>query len=334
MSGPILYYGTRLVALALAGGLLTYFAGSFLAVAGARPLLRRIDTAGARLASPERARAWLLGLRLLPLWLSLMVVGWMLVPSFLWLETPGVRERVDWLFIWFAVLGAALALWGLGAASRALWRSHLYSRRCRVGAARLPMDPAVWVVPDTAPRLALAGVFRPRLLVSRAVLERLSPAQLRAALRHEHAHRNAHDNFKRLLLLAAPALIARGAQQRMEATWRRLTEWCADDRSVASPDAADPNLAERSLSLATALVEVARMHGGAPLACGLAVSSLSGNDRDLATRVERLLSGRLPAERRSSSRWAAVGGLLLLTWCMLQPTTLTAAHLVCEHLLR
>lgn len=334
MTGPILYYGTRLLALALAGGLLTYVAASLLAVAMAGPLLHRIDTAGAQLSSPERARAWLLGLRLLPLWLSLMVVGWMLVPSFLWLETPGVRERVDWLFIWFAVLGAVLALWGLGAASRALWYSHVYSRRCRAGATRLPMDPAVWVVPEAAPRLALAGVFRPRLLVSRSVLERLSPAQLRAALRHEHAHQNAHDNFKRLLLLAAPALVARRAQCRMEAMWRRLTEWCADDRSVATPDAADPNLAERSLSLATALVEVASMHGGTTLPCGLAVSSLNGNDRDLATRVERLLSGRSPVERRRGAHWAAVGGLLLLTWCMLQPTTLTAAHLVCEHLLR
>lgn len=334
MTGPVLYYSTRLIALALAGGLLMYVAASLLAAVIAGPLLRRIEMAGAGLANPERARAWLMGLRLLPLWLSVMVVGGTLVPSFVWLETPGVRERVDWLFVAFAALGAAVTLRGFSTAARALWRSAAFAHRTRRAATPLPGESAVWVVPGHAPLLALAGVFCPRLLISQAVLDRLSPKQLRAALRHERAHQNAHDNLKRLLLLAAPALVARGAQRRMEAMWGRLTEWCADDRAVAAADASDPNPTDRSLNLAAALVEVASLSAYGPLACGLAVSPLAGNDRDLATRVERLLSGRLPPAMHRQTHWATLGGLLLLAWCMLQPTTLTAAHVVCEHLLR
>lgn len=339
MSGPALNYGARLLALALAGGCCSYVAGALIAAFAARPLLRRLEAAGPLLARPARARAWLLGLRLLPLWLSLMVVGGMLVPSFLWLEAPGGLERVDWPFLAAAILGAGLAAWAVLATAQAFWHSHVFACRCRARgvAERLAPESTAWVIADSAPLLAVTGIFRPQLLVSRAVLGQLTASQLRAALRHERAHAEARDNFKRLLLRAAPALIAPRALQRLESAWLRLTEWCADDRSVAAADALEAEPAARALSLATALVRVAGLQSGRPSSCQascLAVSSLRGTGRDLAARVERLLSERPPAENGRGPRWALAAGFLLLTWCMLQPTSLTVAHLLFEHLLR
>ncbi|MGH9519071.1 MAG: hypothetical protein ACRD2D_05450, partial [Terriglobales bacterium] len=190
MNGPALAYGTRLLALALAGGFCSYVAGSLIAAVVARPLLRHIDANGPLLPRPERARAWLLGLRLLPLGAGLMVVGGLLVPSFLWLEARGGLERVDLPFLVAALLGAALLFWALTATTRTWWRSRTFARRClaRGAVEQLAPQTTAWVIPDAAPLLALSGVFRPQLLISQAVLQQLAPSQLRAALRHERAH--------------------------------------------------------------------------------------------------------------------------------------------------
>jgi Zn-dependent protease with chaperone function len=106
---------------------------------------------------------------------------------------------------------------------------------------------------STAPLLALAGIVRPRLVISRGVLRALSAEELAAALRHERAHWTARDNLKRLCILLTPGILPfAGSSRTLERGWRKFAEWAADDRAVAGS-------ARRSCALAAALVRVARM---------------------------------------------------------------------------
>ena len=151
--------------------------------------------------------------------------------------------------------------------------------------------------------------------------------RLAAALRHEHAHEVSRDNFKRLLLLVAPGLLPGWPGfTAIERSWGRFTEWAADDIAAAGDSA-------RSVSLAGALVRVARM-GACPQQPPLVTSLLAETD-DLAQRVDRLLRVT-PAPSRMGSRKltaiAAASAAMLLAIAMAQPATLHSVHRLMEHL--
>jgi hypothetical protein len=262
----------------------------------------------------DRAARMLLALRLLPPVAAAILVVGVCAPSYLWLEPEATAEHVGWSCLVAALLGGWVCSAGTVRAARAGVRSSRYLRHCRN------------VMESDAPVMLLAGVFRPRLLVSRGVREALSPDQLAAAMRHERAHRASHDNLKRLLLAAAPgaAPFTHGLR-RLERGWARMAEWAADDRAAAGN-------AHRSLALAGALVKVARM-GGAPQAVPLA-TALMADATDLAARVERLLNPRAPERLGRARHWpAAIAGAALAA-AAFQPGTLYAAHRVLEELMR
>ena len=178
--------------------------------------------------------------------------------------------------------------------------------------------------------VSLAGVIHPRVILSRAVAGTLSKEQLAAALRHEQAHRVSRDNLKRLLILVAPGLLPffHGFRD-LERAWTRFTEWAADDRAVAGSS-------RRSLSLAAALVRVARMGAGPepePL-----VTSLLADGEDLSARIDRLLRDTPPREKRRrlpvvrATATLLLGGTALAA--MLQPATMTVVHRLLEELIQ
>jgi hypothetical protein len=258
----------------------------------------------------------LLGLRLLPAVLAALLVAGICAPSYLWLEPEATAEQVGWPCLAAAVLGGWICAAGLARAARAAVRSSRSLRHCRT------------MAESDAPVVLLAGVFRPRLVVSRGVRQALAPDQLAAALRHERAHRAAHDNLKRLVLAATPDAVPFGhGLRRLERGWARMAEWAADDRAAAGST-------RRSLALASALVRVARMGAQPALAASPLATALMADAGDLETRVERLLNPRTPALASRMRRWwwpaAAVGTAAVL----FQPGTLYAAHRVLEELMR
>ena len=66
-----------------------------------------------------------------------------------------------------------------------------------------------YAIDTDAPVMALVGVLRPRLLITRPVLEALTDEELRASVAHELGHWRAWDNLKRLAMRAAPDLLVR-----------------------------------------------------------------------------------------------------------------------------
>jgi Zn-dependent protease with chaperone function len=233
---------------------------------------------------PAAAARLVLALRVLPLFLSALFVVGLCVPSYLWLEPAATAERVGLLSTLLGLLGAAIWFVSIARTAHSLAASLRHNRLCRLAGQeiRIPGDSSSLVVVEhKAPLLALSGLLRPRLLISRSVLHALSSEELDAALAHEQAHRRSRDNAKRLLLLLAPDIFPFVRPLRMlERSWSKLAEWAADDQAAAGD-------ANRAASLAAALVRVARI-GSAPRLPFLSTSLLAC-DRDLSARVNRLL---------------------------------------------
>lgn len=322
-------YIFRLVCLCLASFFILQVASSL--------LVCNIASASIQFAHRLRPRAaarLLLSLRLLPAGISLVAVSVLCLPSYLLLEPHSGTERIGILCSLAALLAAALWATSLLRVLRASAASARCARNWkRTGKLfHLPEEvPDILVVEDDAPLLALAGVFRPQLVASRAVLQQLSPGQLNAALRHESAHHASRDNLKRLLLLLVPdALPFVRSFASLERAWSRFTEWAADDCAVAGD-------AHRSLFLAEALVRVSRM--GASPRLSPFLSTLVPDDNDLSARVSRLLQpAQEPEKSRRHMQILAAGAVLavagLLTAVLLHPATFFTVHRLLEHLVR
>jgi Zn-dependent protease with chaperone function len=306
----ILPYLPRLLCISLATYFLVHLALGMIVSLIVGPAVRL----GERVR-PSTAARWLLVLRLLPAAGAAFIVIAACLPSYLSLEPDAPTERVGFGCLAAAALG--IAMWGISLA-RGL-RAAVASRRFVRGCGRVIVD-------GPAPLLAIAGIARPRLVISRAVLRALPPEELAVALGHERAHWTARDNLKRLCILLTPGILPfAGDSRTLERGWRKFTEWAADDRAVAGS-------ARRSCALAAALVRVARMAADArqlPLA-----PCLLGDPDHLTARVDRLLHPTPPSRRAGTRPILALGAILLtaLALTILQPAALYSVHLALEHL--
>ena len=271
---------------------------------------------GERVRPLVAARAMLM-LRLLPAAGAAFTVVAVCLPSYLWLEPDAPTERVGFGCLFVSLLG--IAMWAVSIA-RGL-RAAAGSRRFLLSCERSgsPAWKGAWIVDDAAPLLALGGIVRPRLVISRGVLGALSSEQLAAALRHERAHWAARDNLKRLCILLTPGILPFAASSlALERGWKKFAEWAADDRAVAGST-------HGSVALAAALVRVARMTADA------------GDTDQLAVRVDRLLREAPPSPLPAGSRPILALSAILLTAAsvavaILQPAALYSVHVALEHL--
>ncbi|HKE26719.1 MAG TPA: hypothetical protein VKB88_30410 [Bryobacteraceae bacterium] len=295
-----LSYLWRLLCLSAAVFFLLNFAlGAIVSLAA--PLVIRL----AERTAPRNAARLLLMARLAPAAVAALVVLAACVPSYLWLEPAASAEHVGTTCLAAAALGFLLCLAACARVGRAAARSHNFLRL-------------------QSPCLAMSGILRPRLIVAPVVRRALTPEQLEAALDHERAHWVSRDNLKRLLMLISPGILPfYCGLARLERAWNRLTEWAADDAAVAGSTT-------RSLSLAAALVSVARLQAAPPPPLA---TSLLGDSPDLAGRVARLLHRppRREIYRRSGRPFVIAS--VALTVVLLNPSTLYFAHRLLERLM-
>jgi BlaR1 peptidase M56 len=149
-----------------------------------------------------------------------------------------------------AVLGAVVLLVTVFAATRQV-RAHRRLIRALPVTGALPGHPSVLVVAANAPMAFCAGWLRPRVYVSTAVLDRLSPGELRAVLAHEHHHGALRDPLRlaigRVLCTALFFLpVLRPLHDRSAAE----AEITADAAALAASDGATGPLAAAMLALA------------------------------------------------------------------------------------
>jgi Zn-dependent protease with chaperone function len=279
---------------------------------------------------PSMAARFLFALRIAPAAVTIFLIVGFCVPSYLWLEPDIASERVGWFCLLAAGIGAVVWALSLLRGLMSIVLTGRYLRHCEAQQSRAAAQDMV-VVSDAPAVMGIAGVVHPKLVVSQTVLDALSPEQQEAAFRHEAAHRSSRDNLKRLLFLLAPDVVPLvSGLGRLERSWVTFTEWAADDEAVDGDQ-------ERALSLASALVGVAKL--GVHRTPAYLLSSLMDDSGDLEVRVDRLLREPAYAEKPLQPVTAfvrnaglVIGGVAatLLLW----PESLGTIHRLLEHLVQ
>ena len=293
-------YFVRLCCLSLAVLFLMQLALSLLVRSLLPEIQRRAEAMEAR-----RAARLFLALRWLPAIVGSLVVVTVCVPSYLRLEPiVGVEEEVGVLCTLLAIACLVSILVPIARVTYNVVRTEVRLRNC---------PDRICILEDDSTRMALAGIFEWRLLVSRNVMTALTEEEMAVALRHEEAHQQFRDNFARALVESAP-WSPFGMEVRRQ--WTRFTEWAADDWAVAQD-------AGQSTSLASALVNVARLgsRGGSAVA---ASALISGEPNELRERVERLLdrNGGGPRRTRLPLTIVFVVGAFLMVGFLIEPAVI------------
>jgi hypothetical protein len=243
---------------------------------------------------------WFL-MRVLPAAAAFLFVAAVFLPSYWRFEPRETSEGFDVTLSSFALIALAMigVAGGRGVAAwrRASERAHMWMGTARPLVLADTSMPAFEVEVD-APILALVGVCQPRLLVTRGLLNALTPEELAASVAHEHGHSRAWDNLKRLVMCAAPDFLSATTARRLERRWAAAAEHAADRLNGDNSPLA-------RCALASALVKVARLTPVEP-PHREPISTLIGGG-DIASRVRRLLDDRRaqPRGRLGSRRaWA------------------------------
>lgn len=288
---------------------------------------RAAGDAGRR--DPARHAGRLLALRVLPALVGVVLAGGVTLPAFLLFEPRDAVETAGLTFSLLVLVGVLAIVQGLARGTTDWWESRrLHRSWMKEGRALVLAEAPVpaYRIRHPFPVVSIVGILRPRLFVADQVLERLSPAELRAVLAHEAGHVRAADNFKRLLVRLCPALPSRTAARRLEERWEQAAEEAADARAGAG------------LDLAAALVKTARL---APVGARIELPVASFHKGSaLARRVRRLTQtveseAEAPAPARAEG---AVGALALAAAVAAAfaagPQVLPFAHRVLEALVR
>jgi Zn-dependent protease with chaperone function len=286
----------------------------------------RLASTVADLASVPRARLIFL-LRVAPALVGLFAGG-MTVLAFVRHEPRSTAEIPGWILLTAAAVGAALFFSGVWRVIVRCWSTYGFLRTVERTATPVDVPTAglpMWQLDTAFPLVALAGIWRPRLLIARCVLEQVPADELQVVLRHELAHARQHDNVARLLLTGLPDVLTL-AERRLgiERAWSEAAEDAADDLATGDDAAA-------RVSLASALVRVAKMVGrqSAPKVPLLAFHRGESVER----RVRRLVDVAAPRSHapsplvRFTTVPLVVGALLLLS-----PTALLLVHHALEWL--
>lgn len=291
-------YLLRLTLLALGFFFLIYVALS-MGVAAAWPLLKK------------RAEDWeasaLYSLRIVPLIVAIVVVGLLVVPSFLYLEPLETREALGFLGLTLAFGGIAVIGGGGNSALWAFWSSARFVAACpRTRTVKIVGSNTTTIaIAAPTPMLVVAGVCQPKLLISEEASRLLEPSEMEAAIRHELAHVTRHDNLKKLVLRFVRFPFLRG----LERTWMQAAELAADDVAATNEFAA--------VDLASALLKVASQPSGQ--LPDLAVSLVPDAEHTLRVRIERLLAW-MPRSKRHPLRAVFWTALALSSLVLLAPS--------------
>ena len=254
-----------------------------------------ISTRRLRTTSP----AFWFTVRILPAYAATLFVTAVFLPSYWRYEPRDTTEGFDLTLTACAMAAGGLlagaGIRGLSAWCRAASRVNLWlqaARPLRVGHSTI----AAFEVDSERPLMALAGVIRPRLIVTRGLMAALSEDELASCVAHELGHWHAWDNLKRLAMRASPdVLFGTSTAREIERRWASAAEHAADDMAGYHGAAA-------RCALASALVKVAKLIPTPPVRAARGESPASHRGRRcarMARRDEREYREYLNEEQRS-----------------------------------
>jgi hypothetical protein len=169
-----------------------------------------------------------------------------------------------------------------------------------------------WRAATTLPDATLVytrGLLSPRIYVDEQARELLDESAMAAALAHERAHVGGRDPLRIWVATIATDLQWPWPQPgRRFALWRHALEVARDDEARAS--------GVRGADLAAAILAIASVQQSAPHG---ATAPLTDEDRQLQSRIARLLGDAPPRQRTPNRRGhflAALGLTVLLGWAV------------------
>jgi beta-lactamase regulating signal transducer with metallopeptidase domain len=289
-------YALRGVAISLSMFVLVY---ALLRIASAA-LARLLETSAKRYANGLSSNAWY-ALQVAPFLVAVGVVISFVIPAFLRFE-PAVAEEE---FGWPVLLLSGVCLLLLSVGLQRVWTAYTSTlqkvREWRQGSTVIRCnDIEVWETGPDSPPLVLAGLLRPKLLVSSSAARTLNSDELARAIAHETTHIKHHDNLKKLVLRLCSFPLDRTLERR----WLESIEIEADQNAVSDR--------HQALDLASALVKASRL---SVASAELATNLTSEAGSLLHRRVERLLAwDDVNASRSRTVTWfMPLAGALLLT---------------------
>jgi hypothetical protein len=244
---------------------------------------------------PSRRATRLVLLRITPSALGCIWSIGVVMPVYLAFEPVRDYEPVGPLPIVLASIGVAIVVATVSTAVRAAFLTRRVKRQWLSSATALDIDPPAgvpaYVIDAPSPMVALVGVFSPRLVAARAVIEVCSSEELAAIVAHERGHLHARDNLKRWMLTCAPDVLRwTPLHASIISAWRDAAEDAADDAATRGEE-------EARIDLAALLVKIARL---APSLASPAAVSPFADEEGLDRRVHRLLT---PTEQQLTASW-------------------------------
>jgi Zn-dependent protease with chaperone function len=319
----------------LLASLLTFNSLASVVTAGLWWLLGR---ATRRYSALARARV-LFALRVVPALLSILVVMFLLVPSYLAYEPRHTNEIVSFKLGFLAFLSAvglslaivrSFAAWRATARLTANWLGHSE----RITLAEIEIE--TFRIDHAFPVIAIVGVLHPRLFVASHVLELLTPEEIGASVAHENSHLAARDNLKRGLMRACrDALLIIPSGRSLDRAWSEAAEEAADETAARRAQAV-------ALDLASALVKIARnIPSGARPAMPAGVFLVGDEEAGgIKIRVRRLMDLAACAHSQTSGHegfpkalvWISIASLVsLLIVIVNAPLVFSNVHVLIEH---
>lgn len=277
-----------------------------------------------------RAERWsasaarpLFAFRIAPVLISSAVVALFAVPSFLRFEPRLSDEGIGPVPLFLAIIFCALGTAGVWRVASALRRTNsLVASWLRNGREERVIGVPVITASGDVPAVALTGICRSRLLISRAAAANLDAQELARAVEHEMAHLRSRDNLKKLLLQA----VAFPGMRALDRAWANAAELSADAEAVHSETEA--------LELASALVKISKLRA-LPDVPVLASGLVDGPCSLLELRVDRLMNWKAAGNaNRFRINVLIAAGLLVITLLSNYGAVLHLAHSFTEAIVR
>lgn len=225
--------------------------------------------------------------RMTPALLSGVISLFVVVPAFAIFEPVHDGEPVGPVLI---ILAAAATLHLTSAIARgahSVWLTRSIGREWFAASSAIASSsrPPIFVVDAQSPIVALVGVFTPRLIAARSVIDACSRDEFDAIVAHERGHLAARDNFKRWMMEALPDTLRwTRIHAEMLEVWHHAAEDAADDVATRGD-------AKARADLAALLLKVVRL-APHPIWKQAVVSPFIEQD-GLERRVRRLIGPEL-----------------------------------------
>lgn len=315
------------------------FAVMFIVIAVASLALlpvRRILVTTSSLRRPGTTANLIFIVRILPFVLGVVAALGLTLPAFLQFEPSHTSEIPGLSLLLLAALGAIIIAIALVRCWRILRITGKMQNKWMRQAERIFLydhKVPVYRLESSSSLLAVTGILRPRIFMSKDVAGVLNASELEAALAHELSHVRTGDNLKQFILKVThpPRWLRFSAG--LDSAWVSTSELAADEGAITGGASA--------LDLSSALIKVGRLsiegHAPVELAASHLVDGCGAATQARAARLRELLqneSSPSRLQRGDSPAYVPVAFAALLLIYIALLTSLPAIHEMLEFLVR